>query len=96
MLSIKKQNILGKKENSYNYQFSISNTDNDGEVMSGPKKIPENTVNQVKAPGKTGHKLERNIISLGMVSLFTDLSSQMVYPLIPSFLFLMGVSEEKT
>ncbi|MBO8151395.1 MAG: MFS transporter [Candidatus Neomarinimicrobiota bacterium] len=40
---------------------------------------------------KEKHKLGRNVISLGMVSLFTDLSSQMVYPLIPSFLSAMGV-----
>jgi MFS family permease len=45
-----------------------------------------------KIAGKAKHKLERNIFSLGMVSLFTDLSSQMVYPLIPTFLALMGVS----
>lgn len=37
------------------------------------------------------HKLGRNVISLGIVSLFTDMSSQMVYPLIPSFLSAMGV-----
>ncbi len=38
------------------------------------------------------HKLGRNVLSLGMVSLFTDLSSQMVYPLIPSFLSALGAS----
>ena len=41
---------------------------------------------------KTKHKLGRNVLSLGMVSLFTDLSSQMVYPLIPTFLAALGVS----
>jgi MFS family permease len=41
---------------------------------------------------KQKHKLGRNVISLGMVSLFTDLSSQMVYPLIPTFLDLLGTS----
>ena len=41
---------------------------------------------------KTKHKLGRNVLSLGMVSLFTDLSSQMVYPLIPTFLAVLGVS----
>ena len=30
--------------------------------------------------------LTRNIIIVGFVSLFTDLSSQMVFPLIPLFL----------
>ena len=56
--------------------------------MSKLTKTLDNTVN----PGKTKHKLGRNVFSLGMVSLFTDLSSQMVYPLIPTFLALMGVS----
>jgi len=41
---------------------------------------------------KAKHKLGRNVLSLGMVSLFTDLSSQMVYPLIPTFLSALGVS----
>jgi len=56
--------------------------------MPEPDKTIENIVNQEK----TKHKLGGNILSLGMVSLFTDLSSQMVYPLIPTFLALMGVS----
>lgn len=56
--------------------------------MSEPDKTIENIVNQEK----TKHQLGGNILSLGMVSLFTDLSSQMVYPLIPTFLALMGVS----
>jgi tetrahydromethanopterin S-methyltransferase subunit C len=38
------------------------------------------------------HKLGRNVPSLGMVSLFTDLSRQMVYRLIPTFLDLPGTS----
>lgn len=33
----------------------------------------------------------RNVFWLGMVSLFTDLSSQMIYPLVPVFLATMGV-----
>ena len=41
---------------------------------------------------KQNYKLGRNVLSLGMVSLFTDLSSQMVYPLIPTFLAALGVS----
>jgi len=44
------------------------------------------------APQKEQHKLGKNVLSLGMVSLFTDLSSQMVYPLIPTFLASLGVS----
>lgn len=31
-------------------------------------------------------KIDRNIFTLGLVSLFTDISSQMVYPLLPVFL----------
>ena len=36
--------------------------------------------------------LGRNIIILGLVSLFTDLSSQMVFPLIPLYLVTIGAS----
>jgi len=35
-------------------------------------------------------KPKKNIVLLGMVSLFTDLSSQMIYPLIPEFLVSIG------
>jgi len=35
----------------------------------------------------------RNVVVLGLVSLFTDLSSQMVYPLVPVFLAGMGVTK---
>ena len=38
-------------------------------------------------------KSKKNIILLGMVSLFTDLSSQMIYPLIPEFLASLGVKK---
>jgi len=31
-------------------------------------------------------KIDRNIITMGLVSLFTDISSQMIYPLLPIFL----------
>ena len=44
------------------------------------------------ATEKTKHKLGGNVLSLGIVSLFTDMSSQMVYPLIPTFLAALGVS----
>jgi MFS family permease len=39
--------------------------------------------------GQTG----RNVFWLGMVSLFTDLSSQMIYPLMPEFLSVLGASK---
>ncbi len=50
--------------------------------------IPGNAAKQDKAK----HKLGSNVLALGMVSLFTDLSSQMVYPLIPAFLVALGAS----
>ena len=56
--------------------------------MTDSKKEPDNTTNQEKAK----YKLGRNVLALGAVSLFTDLSSQMVYPLIPTFLAALGVS----
>ncbi|HEY5765246.1 MAG TPA: MFS transporter, partial [Candidatus Deferrimicrobiaceae bacterium] len=31
-------------------------------------------------------RLPRNVVALGLVSLFTDLSSEMIYPLLPLFL----------
>ena len=51
-----------------------------------------NSKHQEKTNGSIKHKLGRNVLSLGMVSLFTDLSSQMVYPLIPTFLAALGVT----
>ncbi|RKX78691.1 MAG: hypothetical protein DRP87_05545 [Spirochaetes bacterium] len=47
---------------------------------------------ELKQEARPGKKLGRNVVSLGMVSLFTDLSSQMVYPLVPTFLDLLGAS----
>ncbi len=38
-------------------------------------------------------KPKKNILILGLVSLFTDLSSQMVYPLIPEFLTSIGANK---
>ena len=40
-------------------------------------------------------KPKKNIVLLGMVSLFTDLSSQMIYPLIPEFAKFMGLNVER-
>jgi MFS family permease len=36
--------------------------------------------------------LVRNVIIVGFVSLFTDLSSQMVFPVVPLFLLSLGAS----
>ena len=41
---------------------------------------------------KKERRFSRNVISLGFVSLFTDLSSQMIYPLIPEFLVSIGAT----
>ena len=38
-------------------------------------------------------KPKRNVLILGLVSLFSDLSSQMVYPLIPEFLVSIGANK---
>ena len=38
-------------------------------------------------------KSKKNILLLGMVSLFTDLSSQMIYPLVPEFLVSIGTKK---
>ena len=38
-------------------------------------------------------KPKRNVYLLGLVSLFTDLSTEMIYPLIPAFLVSIGVSK---
>ncbi len=40
--------------------------------------------------GKIGKN--RNVLLLGFVSLFTDLSSQMIYPLVPAFLIQIGAT----
>ena len=42
---------------------------------------------------RLGRERPRNVLYLGLVSLFTDLSSQMVYPLIPEFLVGLGASK---
>jgi MFS family permease len=41
-----------------------------------------------------GKNSNRNVLHLGFVSLFTDLSSEMIYPLIPAFLLSLGASKE--
>ncbi len=38
------------------------------------------------------NKITRNVIALGMVSLFTDAASEMIYPLVPIFITLLGSS----
>jgi MFS family permease len=37
-------------------------------------------------------RISRNVVSLGIVSLFTDAASEMIYPLVPAFVMLLGSS----
>ena len=45
-----------------------------------------------KGYGSSPNKITRNVIALGMVSLFTDAASEMIYPLVPIFVTLLGSS----
>jgi len=48
----------------------------------------------MSSPGKRSKeaKITRNVIVLGIVSLFTDAASEMIYPLVPMFVTLLGSS----
>src|SRR3989339_778454 len=37
-------------------------------------------------PQKTRKKIPRNVVAMGLVSLFNDISSEMIYPIVPIFL----------
>ena len=39
-------------------------------------------------------RLPRTVVALGVVSLLTDVSSEMIYPLLPAFLVGLGASGE--
>ena len=41
---------------------------------------------------KTGTKLPKTVVGLGLVSLFTDVSSEAIFPLLPVFLTTLGAS----
>jgi hypothetical protein len=43
-------------------------------------------------PNPVVSKLPRTVIGLGLVSLFTDTSSEAIFPLLPAFLALIGSS----
>jgi MFS family permease len=43
-------------------------------------------------PGSAAPKLPRTVVGLGLVSLFTDTSSEAIFPLLPAFLALIGAS----
>jgi MFS family permease len=45
---------------------------------------------KVKYPDKTDTKIPRAIIMLGIVSLFTDVATEMIYPLVPVFIAALG------
>jgi MFS family permease len=61
-----------------------------GPVEEQKSSAPQGATADGKAPSK---KLGRNVWSLGWVSLFTDLSSEMIYPLVPQFLVQIGASK---
>jgi MFS family permease len=59
------------------------------ETPRGPAVKPEPYVDAPeRAPQKT--KIPRNVVILGIVSLFTDAASEMIYPLIPIFVAALG------
>ena len=53
------------------------------------KTAPTDPKNQAK---KGSRKLARNVYALGLVSLFNDMASKMIYPLIPEFLMSIGAT----
>jgi MFS family permease len=52
--------------------------------MSSEAVVNTNRVNSIK------YRIPRNVIMLGIVSLFTDASTEMIYPLIPIFVAALG------
>jgi MFS family permease len=50
------------------------------------------TTQPADEPPKTSAKLPRAVIGLGLVSLFTDVSSEAIFPLLPAFLTTLGAS----
>jgi MFS family permease len=44
------------------------------------------------APGDADEKLPKTVVGLGFVSLFTDMSSEAIFPLLPVFLTALGAS----
>jgi len=52
--------------------------------MSSDNVVDANRVNSIK------YRIPRNVIMLGIVSLFTDASTEMIYPLIPIFVAALG------
>ncbi len=49
-----------------------------------PPSLP--TPSAVPSPSGARPRLGRNVVALGLVSFFTDISSEMIYPLLPAFL----------
>lgn len=64
----------GYKHHRQNYQYQKANL----------KRMNNND------PNSRSVKIARNVIMLGFVSLFTDVSSEMIYPLVPIFVTLLG------
>ncbi len=44
----------------------------------------------MSSPHDTARRIPRNVIALGIVSLFTDIATEMMYPLIPVFVAALG------
>ena len=62
---------------------------------SGQGGSPPGTARPARDGGSanTGRRATANIYKLGFVSLFADLSTEMIYPLIPEFLVTLGASK---
>ena len=54
--------------------------------MAGAQESPGPTVPEQVAGAESGRRLGRNVVALGVVSLLTDASTEMVTPLLPLFL----------
>jgi MFS family permease len=52
----------------------------------------EKIIRSLERETDNSSKITRNVIALGLVSLFTDAASEMIYPLVPLFITLLGSS----
>jgi MFS family permease len=60
---------------------------------SGSKTIPAGKVKS-KGPAKQEHAINRNVILTGFTSFFTDISSEMIYPLLQAFVSFMLAAQK--
>lgn len=54
--------------------------------MTGVILTPATGIDKLRVMNRFGKGLSRNVLALGTVSLLTDISSEMIYPLLPLFL----------